>query len=144
MADVRVQFEGLPEFRRALKKYAPEVSKEMNGRFRLIAGEIAIVAKAFAGWSDRIPRAIAPTVTSRFIGVRVSKKRAPHGGLYERGNKGSRSATFRHPVFGNRGIWRTEPVRPFLAPAVEAMRPKAIPAAFAAIEEARRKVGLGS
>lgn len=141
MAQAHIVIEGLPEFLRALKRYVPEVHKEFRARARAIAASIANDAKGRAAWSRRIPGAISPTVTSRVIGVRVSKKKAPHGGLYERGSKG-RPTTVRHPLFGNRNFWFDEPTRPFLAPAVEAQRDESIAAMFAALEDAKRGAGL--
>lgn len=137
-----VVIEGLPEFRRALKKYAPEVAKEFNKESRAVAVRITTVARENASWSRRIPGAIKPSVTAKGVGVRVVKKIAPHGGLYERGGSGDRSGSFRHPVFGNRDVWVTSPTRPFLRPAVEANRDEAMAAMLRAIENAKTKVGL--
>lgn len=143
MTGPRIVIEGLPEFLRALKRYAPEVRKDWNKRARGIAKVIAASAKANASWSSRIPGAIVPTATTRFVGVRVLKAKAPHGPLFERGEAGSRNAmSFRHPLFGNRAFWFQEPTRPFVQPAVEKHRGSSLKAMLEAVEEAKRGAGL--
>lgn len=139
--DARIVVEGLPQFLRALKLYAPLVHKQFRSKARDIAKAIAAEAKSNASWSGRIPGAISPSVTTKFVGVRVSKKKAPHGGLYERGSTG-RPKVVRHPLFGNKNVWFEEPVRPFLAPAVEANRDDTLAAMLQAVEEAKRGAGL--
>lgn len=139
----RIVVEGLREFDRALKRLSPEVHKEFRARARSIAREIATRAKRNAWWSRRIPGAISPTVTSRAIGVRVSRRKALHGPLYERGSKGrGQSMFFRHPLFGNRDFWFSTPVRPFLAPAVEDEREQSTQAMLQAVYDAKKRVGL--
>jgi hypothetical protein len=137
----QIVIEGLPEFLRALKRYVPEVHKQFRERARAIAVAISAEAKQNASWSRRIPAAISPSVTTKFIGVRVSKKKAAHGGIYERGVKGNPNVV-RHPLFGNRDFWFSTPTRPFIAPAVEAKRGDSLEAMLRAVEEAKRGAGL--
>src|SRR5688572_29464423 len=118
---------------RALKKYAPEVNSEFRRNVRAVASRIASSAKSKASWSTRIPGAIAPSVTTKGVGVRLSKKKAPHGGLYERGGQG-RSNSVRHTLFGNRNFWFETPTRPFLQPAVEENRDQALEDMMRAVE----------
>lgn len=137
-----VKIEGLSKVMRSLKRLAPEIHKDLRVRFRDVAKEVAQTAKSNASWSKRIPGAIGVTVSNKGVGVRVSKKKAPHGPLYERGNKGSRSSSLRHPLFGNKAFWFSEPIRPFLRPAVEDHRDDATQKLLDAIVAARREVGL--
>lgn len=141
MAQVSIRIEGLPEFLRGLKQYAPEVRKLFLKRARSIAAAIADDARGRASWSRRIPGAIGPVVQAGRIGVRVNKKRAPHGPLYELGSKGN-TGIVRHPLFGNRKFWYSEPARPFLAPAVEAKRDEMVRQMLDAVEQVGRGVGL--
>lgn len=139
--ETRVVIEGLPEFLRALKRFAPEVRKEFNKQARAVASAIASTAKQNANWSRRIPGAIGTSVTGRGVGVRLSKSKAPHGAMYERGTKGG-AGVVRRPLFGNRQFWFSTPTRPFLEPAVEAHREEATESMLEAIEAAKRGVGL--
>lgn len=133
---------GLPELTRKLRTFAPDVAKQFRSKAAEVSKAIATEAKNLASWSTRIPGAIRPTTTVKGPGVRLVKRAAPHGGLYERGAKGGRSSSFRHPLFGNRNFWYTQQTRPFLAPAVEANRKGGIEAMVAAIQEAKRETGL--
>jgi hypothetical protein len=56
----------------------------------------------------------------------------------ELGNKGAREnqATFRHPVFGNSGLWVEQPTHPYLLPALQARADIAQVAAIEALDEA--------
>jgi hypothetical protein len=140
LASPHVKVEGLAEIQKLLKRYAPEVQKKFRAKLRGLAVAIAQDAKGRAAWSERIPGAIAPTVTTKAVGVRVSKKKAPHGGLFERG--GSSGSEIRHPLFGNREFWFSQPVRPFLQPAVDSKHDEAQRTLREALDEARREVGL--
>ncbi len=141
MPQATVKVEGLSEFLRALKRYAPEVRKEFNKQARGVLSVIVADAKARASWSRRIPGAITPTVTTRSVGVRLSRRKGAHGPLYERGSKGT-PGIVRHPLFGNRAFWFTSPVRPVIQPAVDAHERKVTEAMLQAIEDAKRGVDL--
>lgn len=144
MADpASVEVEGLPEFLRALRRYAPEVRKDFNREARTAANVIVSEARTRAGWSRRVPASVTvgPTVTGQEVGVRISRRVARHGPLYERGSKGT-PGVIRHPLFGNREHWYSTPVRPFLAPAVEANESSVIEAMLRAVASAQRGADL--
>jgi hypothetical protein len=141
MAQATVKVEGLSQFLRALKRYAPEVRKEFNKRARSVASVIAADARGRAAWSRRIPGAIGPTVTTKWVGVRISRRKASHGPLYERGGKGN-TGVVRHPLFGNRAFWFSTPARPMLRPAAQAHEQDTVEAMVRAIGDAKRGAGL--
>jgi hypothetical protein len=140
MAD-KIVIDGYSQLLRGLKKLAPEVDKNLRKELRGLAAGVASDAKANASWSDRIPPAIGVSVTNKGVGVRVARKRAPHGSLFERGSRGNRGA-IRHPVFGS-DTWVSQPTRPFLQPAVDSRRDDLLRDAEAALRKAVRQAGLG-
>ena len=138
---ITVHIEGLREFDRAMKRLTPEVQKQFRADLKKIAQDVASEAKGRASWSRRIPGAISATVTAKGAGVRLSKKKAPHGGLYERGSSGNRRMV-RHPLFGNTDFWFETPIRPFIEPAVQSKRDDAKEAFLDALQRAKKGVGL--
>lgn len=128
-----------------IRKMGGTVSRELGKEFKKAAGPVADQAKSNASWSTRIPGAIK-TGTSRsrkFPGaqIKVSKDRAPHARLYEFGS-GSRSRSFRHPVYGDRNNWVEEATRPFIRPAIRAKGDGFIKAADRAVDTAAREAGF--
>lgn len=139
MAELTV--DGYTQLLRKLKRLAPETNKELRKELRSLSDEVAQDARTNAGWSNRIPAAIGVTVTNKGAGVKVSRKKAPHGSLFERGNAGARSAaSFRHPVFGQ-NVYVSQPTRPFIQPAVDAREPELVTRAEQALRDAVRKAG---
>lgn len=124
-------------FLRDLKRLEPEVRKTLIKEFKELLGPLQAAAKSNAGWSSRIPGAIAKSVTTKKVGLRVRGAKAPHGRPFE----GITGATFRHPVFGNREVWVSQAARPFLKPAVDAHKDEFLEAAGEAVDEAARKTG---
>jgi hypothetical protein len=128
---------------RDLKRLAPEIQKELNKEIKGIAGDIVSDAKSSASWSSRIPGALAVSVTTSRVGVKVNRKKAPHARAFEgvgRSGFGTKSS-FRHPVFGNRNVWVSQPTRPFLAPAIRANQTAFFQKAEEAVTNAARHAG---
>jgi hypothetical protein len=108
------------------------------------ASSVAARAKANAAWSYRIPGAISvrsqlgSDATGVGATVSVSAAKAPEARVLERGNTNSTSTTsFKHPVFGG-DTWVSQPMRPFLFPAMAAKRSEIEAGITAAIEAAQR------
>jgi len=97
-----------------LKGLPGNLRVELRRGIKAAAQPIADRVKANAGWSTRIPGAVQvkPSFSAKGTGVSivVNPGRAPEGAPLE--NKG-RSGTFRHPVYGNRDVWVSQPARPF-------------------------------
>lgn len=105
-----------------------ELRRELRPQLRASAAHIVDDMKNRASYSSRIPDAIGMGVSfssrSGGITIRVNSKKAPHARVLERGNDGSRSGSFRHPVFGDMDDWVSQPTRPFFFPAIKAGRPE--------------------
>jgi hypothetical protein len=110
------------------------------------AAAVAARAKANAAYSSRIPGAISvrsqlgSDATGVGATVTVSAAKAPEARVLELGNTNSSSTTtFRHPVFGG-DTWVSQPMRPFLFPAMAAKRKEIEAGITAAIEAAQREL----
>jgi hypothetical protein len=103
-----------------------ELRRELRPKLRASAQHIVDDMRQRASYSTRIPGAIRMTVSFSGRGsgggvkIRVDSQKAPHARVLERGNDGSRSSTFRHPVFGNTDSWVSQKTRPFFFPAIKA------------------------
>jgi hypothetical protein len=141
VAGGRVVVDGYKETLNAIRAFDPALRRALTKELREEASGILTDAKSNASWSSRIPSALALSVTSRDVSLRVKRAKAPHGPLFERGSRGNRS-TIRHPVFGHREVWVSQPSRPFLQPAVDQNRAAVVAAVVKAVEQAARKAGL--
>jgi hypothetical protein len=144
VAAVEVDGEAFQRFQKDLRDMNREVAKELNKKLRGVLREKVLpAAQANASWSSRIPKAIKPQVTQKVIALRVARGVAPHARPFEGLQTGMRGRkVFRHPVFGNREVWVSQPTRPFLAPAFLDNHDEAVKAASDAISEAAGQVGF--
>jgi hypothetical protein len=97
-----------------------DLQREMRPAFRRAAQPAAARIRQNASWSSRIPAAVkVSTSFGRTPGVmiRVDSTKAPHARPIEHVG---RPGTFRHPVYGNREVWRPQQARPFFYRGVEA------------------------
>lgn len=125
-----------------LRTFSGEARKEIRPTLKRAADAVVQTARRNAGWSSRIPRAIATRVRfgARSTGVHVvaRAKAAPHARPYEGlGQPG----TFRHPTWGG-DPWVTQARRPFLWPAVQAEGEQTRAALADAVDQAARKAGF--
>lgn len=133
------------EMRLVDKKFASAVRKEIRAAITEAGAEIVAKVRASASWSSRIPGAVSlrPNFTARSAGVRivVNRRKAPHAGIYELGNKGaSDAATFTHPVFGKGEA--VQATRPFFFTSIERQTPDTERRVLAAIDQACRDAGF--
>jgi hypothetical protein len=147
--DIRLELDprSYRDFQRALGKLAPEAQKELNKQFRRMLGPLVAGARARASWSSRIPDAIRPQVTPNRVGLRIDRKKAPHGRAYEALRKNAVNAqTFRHPVFAgpDRVDWRwvEQRSRPFVLPTIDEHRTQFYEQARRAMATAAEKAGF--
>lgn len=123
---MRVEYLGIRHLASELGMVPAELRRELRPRIREAGDHIVRDMRQRASYSSRIPGAIRMSVSfaakSGGLTIRVDSNRAPHARVLERGNQGGRAASFRHPVFGNRENWVTQPTRPFFFPAVMAGR----------------------
>lgn len=129
------------DVQRDLRALSPEMRKELNKKLKAAAAIVAADAGVNASWSTRIPSAIVPTAGMKYAGVRINRRKAPHGSLFELGSRRNRGS-IRHPLFGNRDYWYSIPTRPFIAPALRADTPKVRALIIEAMRDASRKAGF--
>lgn len=125
-------------FARALKQTEPELAKGLRTALRAAGELVASDARERASYSRRIPGSIRVRTTGLTVSVVAGGAKAPNAGPLEHGG---REGTFRHPVFGNRGVWVDQPGRPFLHPALYARRAVAVSAVEAALTGVLHKLG---
>jgi len=121
----------------ALSHGERELNLAMRRRFRAAGNMVADAARAKASYSEKID----PTIRVRTSRASVSVIAGPVAiaGLEELGNRagrGSRGGFFRHPVFGNRNVWVSQRMRPYLRPALEARGAEAAEEIFKALDDA--------
>lgn len=110
----------------------------INRAGRLVLGQM----RTNAAWSTRIPGAVSMrAATGGTVGVtfRVNATRAPHARPIEHDGQ---PGTFRHPVYGNRKVWRDQAARPFFYRAVQDKADQVVEALGDAIEQAAREHGF--
>lgn len=73
--------------------------------------------------------------------IAVSAAKAPYARPISGGSQGRRTVN-RHPVFGNRQVWVDQPVRPFMARALEKSTPGVGQALVDAMQRAAREAGF--
>lgn len=135
--------EAMASLARDLHRMGPAARRALGRRFRDLGEPLAADARRRASWSTRIPGAI--TVRSELrhdrvgVALRASAAAAPHARPYEGLGQGGQ---FRHPVYGNRDRWVSQPTRPFLMPAVKANEGRASEACALALEDAAREAGF--
>jgi HK97 gp10 family phage protein len=109
-----------------LGKIPKELKVELRPGLRKAGEVVRDRARLNASWSKRIPAAtrvgVGFTARNPGVSVVVNKNKAPHARPFEHGG---RPGEFRHPVFGNKKVWKPQKARPFLAKALEEKAPEA-------------------
>lgn len=123
-----------------LRKFAPEVEKQLKVDIRAAGEIVAEEARLVSGWySSRIPGSIRSSFRGMSAVVSAGGAKAPHAVPFEHdGVPGS----FRHPVFGHREVWVDQRAHPFLSPALEATQERAFAQVLVGIEKAMRSAGF--
>lgn len=146
-----IEYGSVHDLIRVLGTLPGEVKDALRPGLLEAAQVVADQARSNASYSTRIPAAIyvKPRLAGKSAGamVGVSEAKAPEAKVLELGNKGSRSGTFRHPVFAdstNRSDWTwvDQDRQPFLFPALHQKRQEAIAVVARAVLEAARIGGL--
>lgn len=141
--DLKISAVGLSDLARDLKNADPLLLKELRTGIRKAAEPARQQVKQnAAGVSPRIAAAIPPARVSfakRGASVRivVNAKKAPHARPLE--NKG-RPGKFRHPLFGNRNRWISQPAKPFFWSGVRQADPTINREMNRVIDEVTRKL----
>ena len=135
---IGIDMTAFAKFAKGLKKAAPDIQKHLQLRLRsvgeVVAGEARSNAAAF---STTVPDSIKVRVSGGTVSVVAGGQGVPMAGLLELGNATSRSTTsFTHPVFGDQANWASQPMHPFLGPAVQSKIGEVERAAIGAIDAA--------
>lgn len=134
-----VDLSELKDFAKVLRKVAPEVAKDLN-RGVAAGGEIiAAEARHNAGFSSRIPGSIVTTRRGLRVKIQAGGDSAGDAAVLEHGGI---PGTFRHPVFGDREVWVSQPAHPFLTPALESKSEEAFGVVVAAVDSALRGISV--
>lgn len=120
-----------------LKTVDPAVRKGLRTASLRAVGVIVEDAKARASWSETIPGAIVPTATQTYVGVKARGSKVPIAALNER-----RAGKWRHPVYGNRSVWREQRAKPSVRPAVKAHAATVVAGVKVATDLAIREAGF--
>jgi hypothetical protein len=133
---------------RDLYRMGPTMRRRLRAEFERAGQATLSDARSRAGaWSSQIPSAIQmrpiSNLTTGQVGVelRVSKSvrhARPYEGISQQGSLGH----FRHPVYGNTKVWRSQETRPYLRPAVQGRAPALRRAVEQAVENAARECGF--
>jgi hypothetical protein len=138
-----LDFSNVTQLAKDLHKMPTATRQELRRTFTTAGRPMLEDARSRAGWSTRIPGAIAlsSTVTEDRLSVqlRVNAQAAPHARPYEGLGGGG---VFRHPVYGHMDRWVPQSTRPYAMPAVLAARDKLLPAINDAYETAARQCGF--
>jgi len=120
------------------KQFQPRARRMMRSAGQDMLGD----AKGNASWSSRIPGALTLRVALNGsrpgIAIRASLKAAAHARVYE----GILGDTFRHPLFGDREFWYTQPARPYLLPAVERQTEQIVAELTRIVDNVNAQAGL--
>lgn len=118
-----LEYDSIKQLARAWGQVPIELRRALRPAIRAGSDELVRDMRARASYSSRIPNAIRSTVSfassSGGVTIRVDARRAPHARPLE-GATNSRGGYFRHPVFGDRTTWVSQPTRPFFFPAIKA------------------------
>lgn len=124
-------------FAQILKRADPIMYKHLHTRLKAAGKVVADEAKKNASWSTRIPPAVKVQASMGSVAISVSGKRAPGARPLEHEGKPGK---FRHPVFGNREVWVSQPARPFITPALAAKREEVLANIVAALNETLQEI----
>ena len=135
-AGIGIDTSDFRKFARALTKAAPLIAGVLRVNLRGVGDVVAEEARSLARpYSSTIPDSIKVRVSGATVSVLGGGTGVPLGGLFELGNVNSKdSSEFRHPVFGNRNVWASQPMHPFLLPALANKIDAAEAAATAALD----------
>ena len=119
-ARLTVRTEGFKAFAKAMGVAVP-LALRANLKVAFLAAGALVAGDAkemIEPYSSSIPDSIKVRMTG-LASVTISAS-GRIAGLMELGNAKGRSAdTFRHPVFGNPDVWVSQPMHPYLAPALK-------------------------
>lgn len=115
-ADVSVEVEGLAEVRKALRRAAPELRKDMNRDLRSVGDDVLETARGLApARSERLRRSLKVVIARDGVAIQAGRAKVPYAGPIHFGWPGRPNKAKR---------WRGGPIapQPFLYDAVDRRR----------------------
>ncbi len=134
---IKIDTSSFTKFAKDLKDADKKLRRELSRNMKLAGELVAADARQRAGFSSRIPQNIKVGVRANIIRIFVNQSGAPEAKPLEHHGK---EGTFRHPVFGNKDVWVSQPAHPFLAPALAAKKEESVLAAKKAVDDALAEV----
>lgn len=129
----KITVEGLKDFTRDLRKFSPELGKQLRRELRAAVKLVTDEARRLAPKkTGKLSKGIRPRVSSG--GDAALESKDPAARIVEWGG--------RHPLFGNTDKWVFQPAQPHIFPAIKAKRDDFEKAALDAIEHAAREAGF--
>lgn len=129
----KLEIEGLKDFMRDLRKFSPELAKQLRRKIRAAAKLVSDEARKLAPRkSGALRKGIRPRTWSD--GSSAVESKDPAARIIEWGG--------RHPLFGNMDSWVFQEAQPHIFPAVKAMRGDFEKEALDALEHAAREAGF--
>jgi len=113
---------------------------QITGALTEAGALIAEQVRSNASFSTRIPSQVRFGARRSSVRISVTSGRKPHKGEARALEHGGRPGMVRHPVFGNKDVWRESPAHPFLAPAVEARKAEVMRAVDKTVTRALRRI----
>lgn len=139
---IGLHYQDSADLLRALSRIPRELHRQIRPRLREVGQDTMREAAVNASWSTRIPRALSVRVTLAGrrpgVSIRASLKIAPHARALE----GIIDDPFKHPVFGDYGIWVSQAARPYLLPATHAAGPRLRQTVVEILDDVHKRVGL--
>lgn len=149
MATVRTEFtldtSELKTLAKDLRRIAPDLARDLRTGLKRAAEPVRLDAarRAWAG-SSKIPPTVRITTSGTTVKVKAGSAELAIAGLFELGNKGNKvsPASFRHPVFGNREVWRPQKTHPYLAQALAARQGQFVEGFMRIVSDVMARVNL--
>lgn len=138
-SSVAIDTSNLKQLAAVLRKAQPELKKSLYKALR-VSGEMVKEQAVFESlWSSRIGGSLKVQGSGLHIKVVAQGSIAPEAAPLEHGGQ---NGPFRHPVFGNRDVWVSQPARPFLAPALSARFTQIVELVDSAVDDALITAGF--
>jgi hypothetical protein len=138
-ASFGIDAQGWTQFARSVRKANKDAQKLLLVQIKSAMQPISNLIKQEASWSSRIPQTVRISATNKGVAIRAGGRGAPHAYAFEHHGI---TGEFRHPVFGNRAVWVSQPARPFLTPVAKANESKLADAMLKAVDQWTREIGF--
>jgi hypothetical protein len=141
--EFKVNSQDLADLFKAAKAAEGKIQVELRRGIKTAAKPIVDGVKAEASFSSRIPGAVKVKAGFASKGATVTviadPKAAPEAAPL---NNGDRGGNFRHPVYGNRENWVSQPAHPFFVTGAKHGAPAAEQAMLKVMDDIAHQLGF--